>query len=502
MPARTGGQYLEGLKSTSRELWLGSERVHDVVAHPSLQAAAHSMARVFDRQFDCAEDCLMADPETAEPINVSHLIPRSREDLWRRHRGLERIAEISVGLMGRTPDYKNVTFAGFAGRWREWAGPGERNARGANNLVAFQKRLRRSDLALTHTIVHPTVDKRRGDVPYPGADVPLHKVGETADSIIVSGARILATAAPFADELAVYPGFPLTAKADGLEPYALSFTVPMDSPGLIFLCRDSYSVHGDAFDHPLSTNFDEQDAFVIFDQVEVPKQNVFIDGDIGVYNTVMGLTWWPNIMQQTTIRALTKLEFAYGLASRMSRAIGDTSDLTMDLMGELLTYVEMTRSGLLLSIEHARDYGDGVFFPDERPLAPLRATLTQWIPRAFEILILIGSHNLIATPSRAMLDDQRLRGLLERYMGGADDLDAESRAAIFRLAWDFCGSALAGRHALYERFYLGSTARNRKTLYWATEGTFSKTPGPVRERGDELVEAMLLLGRASHVGHG
>ena len=30
-------------------------------------------------------------------------------------------------------------------------------------------------------------------------------------------------------------------------------------------------------------------------------------------------------MQQTTIRALTKLEFAYGLACRMAEAVNDTS---------------------------------------------------------------------------------------------------------------------------------------------------------------------------------
>lgn len=495
MPARTGEQYLKGLKASNRELWLGPERVDDVTEHPALTGAAHAMGRVFDRQFECAEDCLMPDPETGEPINVSHLIPRSKDDLWRRHKGLERIAEVSVGLMGRTPDYKNVTFAGFAGRWKEWAGPDERNAQGADNLVAFQKRLRRQDVSLTHTLVHPTVDKRKGDVPAPGAEVPLHKVGETKDSIVLRGARILATSAPFADEMVVYPGFPLMGDPEGLKPFALSFSVPMDTPGLVFLCRDSFSTPGDAFDRPLSTNFDEQDAFVIFDDVEVPKENVFIDGDVGVYSTVMSMAWWPNIMQQTTIRALTKLEFAYGLASQMSRAIGDYSDLTADMMGELLTYVEMTRSGLLLSIEHARDYGDGVWFPDERPLAPLRATLTYWVPRAFEILTLIGSHNLIAAPTRGMLDDERLRGLIDRYMKGADDLDAERRSAVFRLAWDFCGSALAGRHGLYERFYLGSAARNKKMLYWGAEGTMSGTPGPVKVRGDALVEAMLSLGR-------
>ncbi len=497
MPARTGEQYLKGLKASNRELWLGPERVEDVTTHPQLAGAALSMGRIFDRQHECAADCLMDDPETGEPINVSHMIPRSRDDLWRRHRGLERIAEASVGLMGRTPDYKNVTFAGFAGRWREWAGPDERNGQGAENLQAFQKRLRRNDIALTHTLVHPTVDKRKGDVPVAGAEVPLHKVGETADSIVLRGARILATSAPFADEMVVYPGFPLLGDPNELKPFALSFSVAMDTPGLIFLCRDSFATGGDSFDRPLSTNFDEQDAFVIFDDVEVPKSNVFIDGDVEVYSTVMRTSWWPNIMQQTTIRALTKLEFAYGLASQMAAAIGDYSDLTADMMGELLTYVEMTRSGLLLSIEHARDYGDGVWFPDERPLAPLRATLTYWIPRAFEILTLIGSHNLIAAPSRGMLDDARLRPLIDKYLAGADDLDAEKRAAVFRLAWDFCGSALAGRHGLYERFYLGSAARNKKVLWMNAEGTMSGVPGPVKVRGDELVEGMLALGRTA-----
>jgi aromatic ring hydroxylase len=306
----------------------------------------------------------------------------------------------------------------------------------------------------------------------------------------------LATLAPFADEQTVYPGHPLPPGAPSN--YAVSFTVRMDAPGLIFLCRDS-GARPDAhpFDAPFSTRFDEQDAYCIFDDVEVPKSNVWIDGQVDVYNTVMmPSSWWPNIMQQTTIRALTKLEFAYGLASNMAKAIGDYSDMTADMMGELLIYTEMTRSGLLLSIEHARDYGDGVWFPDERPLAPLRATLTQWIPRAFEILTLIGSHNLIAAPSRGMLNDHRLRSLIDRYMDGADDIDAEQRAAVFRLAWDFCGSALAGRHGLYERFYLGSAARNRKTMWMAAEGTMTGTPGPVKVRGDELVEAMLALGRS------
>ena len=187
--------------------------------------------------------------------------------------------------------------------------------------------------------------------------MPLHKVGETADSIIVRGARLLATLAPFADEQTVYPAVPMPG--DGPPEYALSFTVAMDTPGLVFLCRDSGMRPGvHPLDAPFSTRFDEQDALCIFDDVEVPKANVFIDGNIGVYNSVMGpSSWWPNIMQQTTIRALTKLEFAYALATRMAEAVNDVSERTLEMLGEIQSYVEITRNAILLVRAERQDLG-------------------------------------------------------------------------------------------------------------------------------------------------
>ena len=457
MGARTGEEFLKGLRSRGREVWIGPDRIDDVTEHPATAGAARALADVFDRQHAFADDCLMPDPETGEPINVSNMIPRSVDDLKRRHRGLRRIAESSMGLMGRTPDYMNVTFAGFVGEPSAWLGGGG-NEEGYANLAAFQHELARDDISLTHTIIHPTID-RAADSKFAGNPVPLHKVGETADAIVVRGARILATLAPFADELAVYPGHPLPG--DATDAYALSFSVPMDAPGLIFLCRDSASVEADPFDRPLSHRFDEQDAFVIFDDVEVPKDRVFIDSSIELYNSVMRRSWLPNIMQQTTIRALTKLELAYGLASRMAEYVNDAQPATLEMLGELQSYVEVTRSAILLAEEHATMSADGTVFPDGRALHPMRSLLATWFPRVNEILIAIGSHNLLATPSRAMLDDARLRPLIEEFLHGANGVSAEDRAAVYRLAWDFVGSTLGSRNELYERNYLASAKTNR-----------------------------------------
>src|SRR5919198_3427603 len=253
--ARTGREFLEGLNAGEREIWLDGEKVTHPLEHPELRAAALSMARVFDLQHEHADEMLAPSPDDGRLVNVTHLIPRSRDDLERRRRAVELTATFSAGMMGRTPDYLNVTFACFAGRSDVWARRG--NEQGAANLVAYQKVMRDRDLSTTHSIMNPQVDRTKPEAEQAMGEVALHKVGETSSGIVVRGARMLATLAPFADELTVYPGSDIRPQ-DGR--YALSFAIPMGTPGLKFICRDSYSKQRDPFDYPLSSRFDEVDA--------------------------------------------------------------------------------------------------------------------------------------------------------------------------------------------------------------------------------------------------
>lgn len=462
MGARTGSQFLEGLRRTKREIWVDGEKIEDVTTHPRLRGGAESLAAIFDRQHAYADECLFKNPDGGQPTNVSHMIPRSKEELWHRHAGLVRLSEGSMGTMGRTPDYMNMKFAAFASAPGVWAGANGRNRHGAQNIVNFQRYLADADLSLTHTIIQPTTDKRT-DSQIVGNKVTVRKVGQTADGMIVRGARVLATLAPYADEQTVYPSQPIPA---GATEYAVAFAIPLDTPGLKFLCRDSASAPGaDPFDKPLSSRFDEQDAFCIFDDVLVPWDRVFIDGDVEIYNSMRQTDYAINMTTQSTIRALTKLEFAYGLASRMAELIGDYSPATTEMLGEMACYVRLTANALELSLEKAWERKDGVWFPNGAVLEPMRAMLAVWMPRVAEIITLIGSHNLLTTPSRAQLDDPKLRPLIDEMLSGADGVAADERAAVFRLAWDFVGSSLGGRGFLYERFYLTSAARNKQMLH-------------------------------------
>ncbi len=86
-------------------------------------------------------------------------------------------------------------------------------------------------------------------------------------------------------------------------------------------------------------------------------------------------------MQQTMIRAQTKLEFAYGLGTRMTEAINDVSAATKQLLGEIWTYAEFARAAIHSAEAEAFEYGNGVWFPNGAPLTALRAALPTWFPR-------------------------------------------------------------------------------------------------------------------------
>lgn len=469
--ARSGAQFLEGLANDrDREIWIGGERVANPLDHPLLRSGAEAIARVYDTQLAHAEVCLAPSPDDGRLVNRTHLIPRTREDLERRRASMEIIAAATGGMMGRVPDYLNVTFACFAGARDVWARRG--NERGAENIVAYQRLMRDRDLSTTHAIMNPVADRSQADADQMGGEISLHKVGECAEGIIVRGARMLATLAPFADEISVYPGSDLRP---GDEAYALAFALPMSTPGLRFICRDSFAKPKSTFDYPLSARFDEMDAVVVFDDVVVPWDRVFLDGDLEGYSEVITDTGWRgHIMHQAFTRAYVKLVFAFGLGHVMAQTTGVARfDHVQEKLGQIWSMTELTRCALVAC--EAESYLDehGVWYPNDRPLMSLRGEMPKWLPRTHELLQLVGGGSFMATPSEADFNSP-IRGDIEKYFQAAG-ADAERRVRLFRLAWDFIGSDLGGRSELYERFYLSDSWRMTQLAYRTADTTFAES---------------------------
>ncbi len=474
--ARTGKQYLDELGRDERELWLNGERITNPLEHPLLASGAESIARVFDLQHEHPDEMLVPSPDDGALVNATHLIPRAKEDLERRRGAIEITAGATAGMMGRTPDYLNVTFACFAGRADVWARRG--NEQRAENLVAYQKEMRDRDLSTTHTIINPQVDRSKPEAEQAAGEVALHRVGETSEGIVVRGARMLATLAPFADELAVYPGSDIRPQ-DG--DYALAFAIPMGTSGLKFVCRDTFAKSRSHFDYPLSSRFDEMDAVAIFDDVVVPWDRVFLCGDTIGYSEVISDTGWRgHIMHQAFTRAHTKLLFAFGLGHLIANTTGVVRfDHIQEKLGQIWNMVELTRSAIVAAEAGSGLDDGGVWYPDDRPFLCLRGEMPKWMPHVNELLQLIGGGGFMCTPSEADVKGP-IADLIAKYFQAAG-ADAERRIRLFRLAWDFVGSDLGGRGELYERFYLSDSYRMTGLAYNLADKT----------RAVELVEQFL-----------
>ena len=240
----------------------------------------------------------------------------------------------------------------------------------------------------------------------------------------------------------------------------------MSTPGLKFVCRDSFSKGRSHFDYPLSSRFDEMDAVAIFDDVEIPKERLFLSGDTG---RLLGghhrHGWRGHIMHQAFTRAYVKLLFAFGLGHLLANTTGVVRfDHIQEKLGQIWNMVELTRSAIVAAEAGSTLDDGGVWYPDDRPFLALRGEMPKWLPRVNELLQLIGGGGFMCTPSEADVQGPARATTIAKYFQAAG-ADAERRIRLFRLAWDFVGSDLGGRGELYERFYLSDSFRMTALAY-------------------------------------
>ena len=452
MGIATGAKYLNRIQD-DREVWLGGKRVDNITTHPALKRGAASMASLLDRQHDKKlSDCLTySEPDSDERFAMSFLPPKSTTDVIRRGAAFYDWAKWSNGMMGRTPDYLNSSFMAFAGAADYFA---ESRPQFADNVRNYYTKMRDQDLVLTHTLVNPQVNRHLTAQGLASPEVALRVVKETDAGLVVKGARLLATLGPLSDEIAVFPSTVLKA-APEMKPYALAFAVANDTAGMKYICRDCYDQGKSLFDAPLSGRFEEMDCVVIFDNVLVPWERVFLYDNPELCNRAYGETSAVvHMMHQVVCKNLAKAEFIVGLLCAMVQASERDKDLVVQGQIAEAMWIAETMRAFLFSAEHqAEEDKWGQFAPQRRPLDTARNLFPKMYPRLVEIIQLLGSSSLMATPCEADLTNE-IAPDVEQYFQLAH-LDSRDRIALFRLAHDVTISGFGSRQALYERFFFG-----------------------------------------------
>jgi len=377
-------------------------------------------------------------------------------------------ARFSGGMLGRSPDYLNVSLMASAAAAEFYA---QNHPRHAENVRNYYTYVRENDLCLTHTLVNPQANRALTATGQPSAEVAARIVKETDKGIVIRGARILATLGPLSDEIAVFPSTVLKAAADTAA-FAFAFAIPSNTPGLKYICRESFDYGRSPSEHPLGSRFEEMDAIVIFDDVLVPWERVFLKADPALCNTAYAETnAVVHMMHQVVCKNIAKAEFILGVACLIVDALGATEfPHVHEKIAECIINLELMKACLRAGEADAAIDRWGVMCPHRPPLDVARNIFPKMYPRMVEILQLLSSSGMMMIPPQSALESPIAEDI-DQYLTVAN-MQARDRVKLFRLAWDIACSAFGGRQILYERFFFGDPVRMSSALY----GIYPKEP--------------------------
>lgn len=464
MAVRTGAEVLAGMRD-GRTVYIDGERIADVTRDPRLAGGARTIASLYDLQHRPElEDALTyRSPKTGDRVGLSFVEPKTQQDLRSRRVMIKHWHDHTLGMFGRAPDFLNVMISTFASCAEAFG-----RDYGAN-MRRYYETAREQDLVATHSLTNPQVDRSR-NVALQAKDLAAKAIADNDKGVVIRGARMLATLAAYSDELLVMPApsYPLAA-TDEARPYAVAFAIPVATAGLRLICRPSVAQHsaGSLLDYPLSARYDETDCMVVFDDVLVPWQRVFIYRDVELFNTLYQRTGAVTpIAHQFVTKDLAKAEFMMALAFALVRTTKvDEFQHIQGGLADLINHTEIIRSCLVAAESEATLSPYGIMMPANGPLAAMRFMFPSMFQRACEIIQTMGAGGLVMVPSFSETDGPLATDVATYYQ--AANADARTRIKLFRLAYDAVMSSFSGRQQLYERYFAGDPVRAAGGLYRA-----------------------------------
>lgn len=453
----SGSEYIDRINHLHSEIWIEGKKIEGKVSdHPAFAGIMKSQAKLYDLQLKKL-DTMTYLSSGEERIGLSFLEPKCKEDLEKRRLMIQEWARTSAGMLGRSPDYMNTALMAFAAAADIFA---DESCPFADNLRNLYERAQLNDFSFTHTFVNPQVNRSLSYLDDSSQIISAQTINSNSDGIIIKGARLLATQGGITDEILVFP-----ANSHLKPEHAYAFSVPSNTPGIKYLCRESFRYKESTYDHPLSSQYDEIDTIVVFDNVTVPWERVFCyQNPVAASRIFQESSFYPLAAHQITARRIVKTEFLLGVADLLVDTInvGEFQHIQAKIT-ELIIALETLKALLTASEVNAKFDKWGTMIPDFQPLSSAVYLYTKMYPGFCDILQQIGASGLITIPSEEDFSSE-IKNDLDIYLQAAN-ANAEERVRIFRLAWDICMSAFGSRQILYERYFFGDPVRMASGIY-------------------------------------
>jgi 4-hydroxybutyryl-CoA dehydratase/vinylacetyl-CoA-Delta-isomerase len=428
---KTVKEYANSLSGLARAVYLLGEHVPDPSSHPILRPSLNALAMTYQLAEDSCTAELMRARSTLDgnEVNLFTSIHTSTEDLIRKVKALRVLGQKTGTCFQRCVGWdalnaiSSVTYEVDQAKGTQYH----------KRFLDYLKYVQENDLVLNGAMTDVKGDRSKRPSEQADPDLFVHVVERQSDGIIVRGAKAHQTGAVFSHEIIVMPTLGLRAED---KDYALSFAIPINTPGVIHIIgrqsSDTRKLEGVEIDLG-NARFGGHEALLIFDNVFVPWERVFLCGEhefagllverfagyhrqsyggckVGVGDVLIGATAtaadYAGVAQAAHVRRkiaemvhLNETLFACGLACSYMGAPTPSGTYLVDLLLANVCKQNVTR------------------FPYE-------------IARLAED---IAGGLMVTMPSEKDWRNPQLRPYLEKYLRGVADVATEDRMRILRL---------------------------------------------------------------------
>jgi 4-hydroxyphenylacetate 3-monooxygenase len=443
---RTGEEYRESIRD-GREVWIDGERVDDVTTHPAFRPIVDVRARIFDLAHEAATRDVMSyvDEGSGERCPTGSRLPLTRADWHAKRLAVDTVLDDVGGIVTRVGDET------VGEMWSLYDGQDvldEIDPSFSENIRRHVAHAALADPFHVSANTDPKGDRAKRPQDQ-DPDVLLHVVGESDGGIVVRGAKF-ETAAAYANQAFVKPTIGDWGDAE-LSDYAVGFIARMGAPGIKHICRSSFAGRQPLEDYPLSGRFDEIDTMIVFDDVEIPWEDVFFyrhtRAAAFVRATLHRYSMFPFVQRHLRFADLL-VGTAYTNAAQSGVKMHQG---VREKLAELACYREGINAHLTAAIELGETSPGGLLMPNQALLYSGRVLACSQLPAMMHLARDLCGGQLCVTPDAASFAAPETGPWLQKYYR-VGDYDADDRRRLFAFARDLLNSDYAGHRLTFQLF--------------------------------------------------
>lgn len=405
---------------------------------PELLPSIRVLSKTFDLAGDPEFKDLITTPShlTGRVINRFTHVNRNADDLLKKQRMIRKACHLTGGCIQRCMGCDAINALSFATYEVDKAYGTEYNTRFGKYLEHFQN----NDLTAAAAQTDVKGDRSLRPHEQKDPDLYVHLVEKRKDGIVVKGAKNHITMAAIADEIICLPTRAMRQEdAD----YAVAFAVPADSERVKLITHVANPRPREVFKAPI-TDFGFADSFVIFDELFVPSERVFMCGE------------WPLAALLAHGFALYHRHSYTGCKPAVTDMVTGASALVSDYQGiankphvrsklaHLASVAELVYSAGIASAVEGQQHESGTFIPNTVYANVGRRHAGLNIYHEYEILTDLAGGLPATLPFEAEFVNPETKRYLEKYIMRKDDISPKNVHLCFRLLSDMLCSSLSG----------------------------------------------------------